>query len=170
MPNRPSWIDRLPEITHALEAPNAPPFLDRTAIEQLFRLRRRQSIHLLRRLGGYLVGKTFLLDRAAVLAFLHDPIYLRAAADEAGRFRRVGELLAQAREQRHLRRIPIPATRRMFHVDFAGLPDGIDFAPGELRIRFDRPQQLLQRLFALSQALANDYETFESAWQAANRP
>jgi hypothetical protein len=170
MPDQPSWIDRLPEITRALEAPDAPPFLDRPAIEQLFGLRRRQSIALLRRLGGYQVGKTFLVDRAVLLAFLRDPQRRRAADDEAGRFRNVGELLAQARQQRHFQRISIPAAARLFHLDFAGLPQGIDFSPGELRIHFDHPHQLLEKLFALSQALANDYETFEAAWQVAHRP
>ena len=68
MPDQPSWIHRLPQITQALEAPDAPPFLDRPAIERLFGLRRRQSIALLRRLGGYQVGKTFLVDRAVLLA------------------------------------------------------------------------------------------------------
>jgi hypothetical protein len=169
MPNQPSWIDRLGEITQAIEAPDAPPFLDRPAIERLFGLRRRQSITLMRRLGGYKVGKTFLVARPALLAYLRDPQQRRAADDEAGRFRSVGELLARARDQRHLRRIPIPASSRSSQLDFAGLPEGIDFLPGELRIRFEEPQKLLEKLFALSQALANDYESFEAAWRTANR-
>jgi hypothetical protein len=51
-----------------------------------------------------------------------------------------------------------------------GLPEGIDLDPGELRIRFHHLHQLLEKLFALSQALANDYETFERAWAKASHP
>ena len=154
MPDQPSWIDRLPEITRRLEAPDAPPFLDRPAVEQLFGLRRRQSITLMRRLGGYQVGKTFLVDRHALLAFLEDPLRRHAADWEARRFRSVGELLARAREERHLRRIAIPATRPVFHIDFAALPAGIDIGHRELTISFDDPRDLLEKLFALSQVLA----------------
>ncbi|MCI0723508.1 MAG: hypothetical protein L0338_31770 [Acidobacteria bacterium] len=170
MPDLPSWIDRLPEITRALEAPDAPPFLDRSAIERLFGLRRRQSISLMHRLGGYQIGKTFLVDRDVLLQFLRDPQRRRVADGEADRFRSVGELLAQTQQELHFRRIAIPATPRVFHLELEGLPEGIDLAPGELRIRFQHPQQLLEKLFALSQALANDYEMFEAAWTAANRP
>ena len=168
MPDQPSWIDRLPEITRSLQAPDAPPFLDRSAIERLFGLRRRQSIALMRRLGGYQVGKTFLVDRQALVTFLEDPLRRQAADLEARRFRSVGELLARTREERHFRRISIPATRPVFHIDFAGLPAGIDIGQRELSIRFEHPQDLLEKLFALSQALANDYETFETAWRSAH--
>jgi hypothetical protein len=168
MPEQPSWIDRLPEITRLLQAPDAPPFLDRPAIERLFGLRRRQAIAWMRRFGGYQVGKTFLVDRQVLLAFLEDPLRRHAADLEARRFRSVGELLACAREERHFRRISIPATRPLFPVDFAGLPAGIDIGQRELTIHFEHPQDLLEKLFALSQALANDYETFQTAWRSAN--
>jgi len=44
MPAQTSWYLRVPEIAAQLRAPAAPPFLDRPAIESLFRLRRRQAI------------------------------------------------------------------------------------------------------------------------------
>ena len=37
-------------------------------------------------------------------------------------------------------------------------PVGVDLRPGELRIEFNGAEELLQRLFELSQAIANDYE------------
>jgi hypothetical protein len=61
MPNQPSWIESVPEILETLRAPGTPPFLDRPTVEVLFGVRRRQAIHLLRRFGGYQVGKTFLV-------------------------------------------------------------------------------------------------------------
>ena len=60
--HRPSILDRPHPRNHStLQAPDVPPFLDRPAIERLFGLRRRQSITLMHRLGGYQVGKTFLV-------------------------------------------------------------------------------------------------------------
>jgi hypothetical protein len=169
MPDQPSWIDRLPDILQSLQAPDAPPFLDRPAIERLFGLRRRQSITLMRRLGGYQVGKTFLVDRQALLVFLEDPLRRHAADVEAGRFRTVGERLARAREERYFRRISIPATPPVFKVNLDNLPGGIDIGHRELTVHFDHPRDLLAKLFALSQALAKEYESFEAAWESANR-
>jgi hypothetical protein len=57
----------------------------------------------------------------------------------------------------------------VFHADLAGLPSDIDIGPHEGTIRFQHPHDLLEKLFALSQALANEYESFEAAWTAANR-
>jgi hypothetical protein len=169
MPDQPSWIDRLPDITRSLEAPDAPPFLDRPSIERLFGLRRRQSIALMHRLGGYQVGKTFLVDRQTLVEFLADPLRRHGADVEARRFRTVGERLARAREERHFRRISIPATPPVFQINLDSLPAGIDIGHRELTVHFDHPRDLLEKLFALSQALANQYESFEAAWESANR-
>ena len=109
MPDQPTWIASVPEILEKLEAPVAPPFLDRPTVEVFFGVRRRQAIHLLRRFGGYKVGKTFLVPRGAVVRFLRDPQRWSAAADEKGRFERVASALSQARTELHQRRIPIPA-------------------------------------------------------------
>jgi hypothetical protein len=41
------------------------------------------------------------------------------------------------------------------------LPAGVGLSPGELHIRFQSSEELLSKLFALAQAIANDYEAFE---------
>ena len=38
---------------------------------------------------------------------------------------------------------------------------GVHLQPGELRIEFNGTEDLLQRLYELSQAIVNDYQTFE---------
>jgi hypothetical protein len=168
MPDQPSWINRLPDITRQIEASPAP-FLDRSAIENLFGLRRRQSINLIRRMGGYQIGKTFLVDRQAVLEYLNDPQKRRSAAQEVRRFRTVGTLLNQAQQELHMRRIPIAAAPRVSKLELEGLPEGIELGARELNIRFEHPRELLEKLFALAQAMANDYERFEATWTATNR-
>ena len=169
MPDQPGWIDSVARIAEEVEASQAPVF-DRAAIERLFGVRRRQAILLMHRMGGYQAGKTFLVDRQTLLRFVREPLREVVAEVEARRFASLLETLGRAKEERHFRRIPVPVTARVFPVEFGGLPEGIEFEPRQLRIRFDHPHELLEKLFALSQALANDYETFERAWTKANQP
>jgi len=168
MPDQPSWIDRVPEILKTLESGGSPPFLDRPAVEALFGVRRRQAIELLRRFGGYQVGKTFLAPREAVAGFLRHPQRWAAAAEERGRFERVRDALGEARQELDQRRIAIPTCEAMFRVELGGLPAGIVLEAGKLTVAFATPAELLEKLFALSQALGNDYDTFERSWSAAN--
>jgi hypothetical protein len=168
MPDQPSWIERVPKILEILESAGAPPFLDRPAVESLFGVKRRQAIELLRRFGGYQVGKTFLVPREAVLAFLRNPRRLTAAELEKGRFERVADALRHGRQELGQRRISIPIQEETLQIGISGLPEGIRLAPGELRVRFEQPIELLQKLFALSQALANDFNTFERACAPGN--
>jgi len=166
MPDQPSWIERVPKILETLESTGAPPFLDRSAVETLFGVRRRQAIQLLHRFGGYQVGKTFLVPRKAVIGFLRDPHRRTAAELEKGRFERVANALREGRQQLDQRRIPIPVAEETLRIDIAGLPEGIRLTPGELSVRFEQPVELLQKLFALSQALANDFAAFERSCAA----
>jgi len=161
MPDQPTWIESVPDILATLEAPETPPFLDRPAVEALFGVRRRQAILLLRRFGGYKVGKTFLVPCEAVVRFLRAPERWSAVADEKGRFERVASALGDARTELHQRRIPIRAQSDTLRLEFAGLPPGIRLETGRLVIEFERPVELLEKLFALSQAFTNDYESFE---------
>jgi hypothetical protein len=167
MPDQPSWIERVSEILASLNSAEAPPFLDRPAIETLFGLRRRQAIELLHRCGGYQVGKTFLVPREALVRFLEDPRYRWAASTETARFEHVRLALGQFRQQLEQRRISIPATPDAFRLEFSGLPDGIRIEAGQLTVSFDQPSELLEKLFALARALANDYDTFERSFAAA---
>ena len=165
MPDQPSWIERVPKILESLESA-APPFLDRPAVEALFGVRRRQAIQLLRRFGGYQVGKTFLVPRNAVIDFLRNPQLRTAAEREKGRFERVADALRQGRRELDQRRIPIPVAEDTLRIDISGLPEGIRLVPGELSVSFEQPIELLQKLFALSQALANDFASFERSCAA----
>src|SRR5579862_6233814 len=70
MPAKPMWLLQVPEILEELAEMKAP-FLDRTAVERLFGVRRRRAIQLMSGFGGgYLVGKTFLISRRQLIASL----------------------------------------------------------------------------------------------------
>ena len=44
----------------------------------------------------------------------------------------------------------------------AGLPEGVSVEPGRIEVRFADAQEAVVKLFALAQALTNDYERFEA--------
>jgi hypothetical protein len=149
---------------------DAPPFFDRAAVERIFGLRRRQAIALMHQVGGYrAAGRALLVSRDALLAFLRDPLRHVVAEVESRRFRSLSERLGEACQELHMRRVPVTAAPRVFHLDLNGLPPGVDLSSGELRVRFASPDELVEKLFALSQALAGDYETFARAWAEGRR-
>ena len=81
MPQLPLWYWRLPEIVRHLKTPGMPPILDRPAVEELFRVSRRQAIRLLGAAKGYQVGKTFIVDRQALIEYLESIEKSGAAPD-----------------------------------------------------------------------------------------
>ena len=44
----------------------------------------------------------------------------------------------------------------------ASLPEGVSVEPGRIEVRFSGAQEAVGRLFALAQALTNDYDRFET--------
>ena len=51
----------------------------------------------------------------------------------------------------------------------SGLPAGVTVEPGRIEVRFSGAQDAVGRLFALAQALTNDYEQFEALVEAGRR-
>src|SRR6185312_11990890 len=137
MPAQTSWYLRVPEIVAQLHSPGAPPFLDRPAIENLFRLRRRQAIRLMGTCGGYQVGKTYLVDRASLLRFL-DALTRTGLVEEARtRKRRICEALDESANivAAQQTRIRIDSNLRSRPAD---LPPGIELiGPGRIQICYE---------------------------------
>lgn len=160
MPAKASWIVELPRILETLETFPAP-VLDRTCIEQIFRVRRRRAIELMHRFGGYQAGQTLLVERSALLRSLRrflDGDYRW----EAGRRRRLAAELARARQLLPGQRVRLPVPPEVLAHRMADLPAGVSLQAGELRVRFRAAEDLLQQLFDLSRAILNDYEGFEA--------
>jgi hypothetical protein len=167
MPAIPAWHSRIPAIRATLGRLEEP-LLDRAAIETLFGLGRRQAIRLLTALGGHQAGKTFLVTRDALLERLDALAAQRPIASEIARRTRVRDaLLALEDEVRSsapsIRRekalatpvaAPPPASRDKW-------PEGVSLdRPGELLIRFETAEELLGRIFALTEDAAADFEGF----------
>jgi len=93
--------------------------------------------------------------------FLRDPARQGEARNEKARFERLRNALGDACGGLHRRRIAIPARPDNAVVSLDGLPPGIRLESGRLTVEFGTPVELLEKLFALSQALTNDFETLE---------
>ena len=69
--------------------------------------------------------------------------------------------MAELRQAR-LTGIRVAVPREAREARLSGLPDGVSVEPGRIEVRFSGAQDAVGRLFALAQALTNDYEQFEA--------
>ena len=169
---KPHWLNRIPEIRAWLEGSDAP-FLDRSAVERAFGLRRRQAISVLHELGAYQVGQALVAPRERVLAFLSGAATTRAGRAEIVRRRRVREILEEARKDTIARgvRFLVPSpTAQAPPPTIAGLPGSVRLSKGELHMTFTKTEELLQLLFQLSKAIASDFPTFEALAEGPRDP
>ncbi len=107
MPAQAEWLLRVPEIRAALERIEAP-VVDRAGIEKPFGVRRRRAIAMMHTLGGYQAGRTFLVERSALLARL---AALEGAEDyriEKRRRERLHSFIQASRGHLRATRIAIP--------------------------------------------------------------
>jgi hypothetical protein len=149
-------------IRQELESPSAPPFLDRTAVERLFGIRRRQAIRLLSVCGGYQVGRTFIVPREALLDYLTSAVGEDRVEFAIRRRTRIIDQLEAgwrvASSNRVSLRVPVAEPG-------PSLPDGVRLLPGLLEVRFGSPVELLEKLFALAQTVSRDFDAFERSVQ-----
>src|SRR3954452_1147931 len=142
----------IPEI-RSMVADAALPVVDRTAIERLFRLRRRQAIELMHRFGGYQTGRTFLIAREQILAQLDCILSTGEYGQEAARRERLVTAFGKGRGTRPSGAVRIPVTAEAFDTRLETLGPGVYLEPGKLAIEFAGPEDLLRKLFCLAQAV-----------------
>ena len=162
MPPRKTWSVRLAEIREELSALTVP-VIDRAVFERIFRVRRRRAIQLMQYFGGWQTGQAFLVDRLELLRQLEP---LEASADyvlERRRRERLTEALENVRRQRRGRQVALPVEAARREPDLAALPAGIQLNAGSLSVRFEGAEDLLGKLYQLSQAAAHDFEAFRRA-------
>jgi hypothetical protein len=159
MPAQPTWFHRLDSIL--AELADCPALLDRRTVERLFGLGARQAQRLMASLDGRRIGTSDVVDRDALTARLLATQSTDRFQWERRRRERVEAKIEAARKALASRRVTIPrppAAEGLFD-----LPAGVSLAPGRLTIEFENPVQLIEHLFAVSQAIANDVEAFEKA-------
>jgi hypothetical protein len=167
MPAKAQGLLRVPDILAELSALDVP-IVDRAVCERLFGLGRRRAIDLIRGFGGYQAGRTFLVDRPKLVAQLEQ---IRDSPDfkmESRRKERLAERLDAIRRLQAGVRVAVPVEPEALRQRLPDLPPGVELSPGALHIQFQSPEELLGKLFALAQAIANDYEAFEKRTSGAD--
>jgi len=150
MPTSPQWFLRLPEIIRELEHLSAP-VIDRRGVRSAFGVRRRRAIQLMHQFGGYQVGKTFIIERVALIRELNAK---RGSEEFNFEHQRKTKLIAELEQARRLapaRRVRIVTAPDVDERVVADLPGGVHLRPGELAYRVLRR---LKICFAISLAVA----------------
>jgi hypothetical protein len=167
VPAKPLWLLQIPEIVSLLETFDVP-VVDRAIVERLFGLRRRRAIELMHRFGGYQAGRTFLIDRHLLIEHLRRLANGEEFQRESRRRERLGETVEQLRRQQTAARVKIAITPDVFSRKFANLSPAVALEAGHLHITFSSTEDLLGKLFELSQAASNDFDRFREATEPAD--
>ena len=158
MPATPRWLLAIPDAIRQLEA------LDR---DLLTRRDRRTALRRLARPGGDahadLRGRD---DRPPANAPENTAPPPAPDTPGAGRLPRRSDarrerLLTELRTAR-LTGIRVAVPVEALEGRLASLPEGVHVARDRIEVRFSGAQEAVARLFALAQALTNDYEQFET--------
>ena len=157
MPARPRWLLALPDAIQQLEALDRTP-LTRRDLEALFGVSRARAATLMRAFGAERTGSIRTLPRTALLRQLRR---LRTHAPFRGEEARRDRVLTELRQARRTGiRVPVPVDA--FHGRLASLPAGVSVSRDRIEVRFTSAKDAVARLFALAQALTNDYDRFET--------
>ena len=119
----------------------------------------------MREFGGFLSGKTFLVEKSSVRQAL-TRIAEKAYEPELGRRTRLVGELERVRKLLSARQVRLQVPPEAGGNRMADLPPGVHLRAGELRIEFHGTEDLLRHLFELSQAIVNDYKKFEEVCES----
>ena len=160
MPAKPLWHVRVPEILAELRALDAP-LLDRATVERVFGVGRRSALYLMSRLSSYQVGRTTLVATADVVGLVEAVGRSEDFRYAKRRRARLWEKLDAIRREQAARQVVIPEPAPI--ASGSVLPEGIRLANSKLEISFSSAEDLLSRLYALSQSIATSYDEFQVA-------
>ena len=168
MPAKAPWLLRIPVIIAMLETFDVP-VVDRSVIEHLFGLRRRRAIELLHCFGGFQAGRTFLVERRGLIEQLQRLADGEEFQMEHRRKERLNEAIDQLRRHHAAARVKIPVPLKGFSLNLAELPPAVALEPGHLHIEFSGTEDLLSKLYELSQVASHDFEGFRAAAEPAGQ-
>src|SRR4051812_3761353 len=162
---KPAWLLRIPQIVQELQALTVP-VVDRCMCERLFCVRRRRAITLMQELGACQSGHTLLVERAAMIRRLEAIEEGQEFERERHRKRRLRDSLDALHRHRAAAKVVIPVLPPELRKHLPELPAGISVRDRELAIEYNNVEQLLQRLYELSQAAAADFDAFITVVEA----
>lgn len=163
MPTPRTWLPRIDEILEILRDSKADHF-DRAALEVLFQIQRRSAYILMKQVGPVTRSSAQLLERASLLRWV-ETIKETEAYDLSARRQTIEQVVTDLQEKEAMRSVrpptAFPVVREMLMATVASLPDSIEIALGEIRVRFTDTTEALQLLYQLGLALHNDIASFE---------
>ena len=165
MPAKPRWLLAIPDAIQQLDALDRT-LLTRRDLEQLFGVSRARAATLMRAFGAEFTGSIRTLPRTELLRQLRR---LRAHAPFRGEEARRDRVLPRSRQARRTG-IRVPVAVDAPHGRLASLPAGVSVSHDRIEVRFTSAKDAVARLFALAQALTNDYECFETLIEGGEIP
>jgi hypothetical protein len=134
--------------------------LDRASMEQLFRVRRRRAIHLMLEFGAQRCGKALIVSRSGLLAELRRLSEEPAFQQEWRRRSKLSSRVQQLHEVWQARSVRLD--RPSAASGSASLPQGAELHAGNIRIAFESPGDLVQKLFDIAALAARNWSAFEN--------
>ena len=156
MPAKPRWLLTIPDAIGQLEELDRS-LLTRRDLERLFGVSRARAATLMRMFGAELTGHALTLPRVELLRQLR--LYRKRGVFRAEEQRRA-RLVTELRKAR-LTGIRVPVEADALQGRLSGLPADVLVERDRIEVRFAGAKEALARLYALAQALVNDYERFE---------
>ncbi len=157
VPARPRWLLAIPDAIKQLEDLDQD-LLTRRDLERLFGVSKVRAAQLMTAFGAGRTGHLLTLPRAELLRQLRRQRKRAAFRHEETRREKVVTEIRRARLTGIRVAVPVEA----LEARLAGLPAGVSVEPDRIEVRFGGAQEAVGRLFALAQALTNDYESFEA--------
>jgi hypothetical protein len=111
-------------------------------------------------LAVYQAGRTFLIERNRLVGELDAIGSSDEYKQEMTRHEKLTTSVVKLQRERRAKEVRIEVSAEVFDNRMATLPESVHLEPGKLEIEFSGSQDLLAKLFALSQAAANDYDGF----------
>jgi hypothetical protein len=156
LPAHPRWLLAIPDAIAQLETLDRE-WLTRRDLEQLFGISKPRAAVLMRTFGAERLGNVRMLARTQLLRHLRARRKSAAFSGEVDRRERLITALRRAR----VSGIRVPVAASVLSLKLAGLPEGVTVERGRIEVRFDGARDAVGRLFALAQALVNDFDRFE---------
>ena len=157
VPARPRWLLAIPDAIRQLEKLDQD-LLTRRDRERLFGVSKVRAAQLMTAFGAGRTGHILTLPRAELLRQLRRQRKRAAFRHEETRREKVVTEIRRARLTGIRVAVPVEA----LEARLSGLPAGVTVEPDRIEVRFGGAQEAVGRLFALAQALVNDYERFEA--------
>ena len=165
MPPQLTWLHRLPDIVAQIKGLPSP-VIDRSVIEQIFQVQRRQAHKLMAEFGAHQLGsgrgRTLVLTRDELVARLEALLHTEEFERTRLRKQKLATSLLESRERLKHRRVEIRVDPRQRSLGREAWPATLQLSPGRLEIDFTSPNHLAEQLALVALALEDEWEKFSA--------